>query len=81
MVNNKKLKILIIQLRQLGDVILTTPLTRQVRKIYPEAEIHFLTENLGSQVYLESKNINNLIILPNKMSMLKLIKIYLQVYK
>lgn len=74
-------KILIIQLRQLGDVILTTPLVRQVRKIYPEAEIHFLTENLGSQVYLHNQNINKLIILPKKMNPFKLIQTYLKIRK
>ena len=78
---HKKCKILIIQLRQLGDVILTTPLTRQVRKIFPDAEIHFLTENLGSQVYLHNKNINKLIVFPKQMSVPKLFHSYYKLYR
>lgn len=79
--SNKKLKILIIQLRQLGDVILTTPLARQVRKIYPNAEIHFLTEKLGSHVYKYNKNVDELIVIPNKMNVFQLLKTYLQIRK
>ena len=44
-------KILVIQLRKIGDVITTTPAVRQIRKQYPDAQIDFLTENLGSNVY------------------------------
>ncbi|MES2614338.1 MAG: glycosyltransferase family 9 protein [Bdellovibrionota bacterium] len=72
-------KILIIQLRQLGDVILTTPLTRQVRKLYPHAEIHFLTETLGSHVYQYNTNINKLIIIKNKMNFTELLKTYYKI--
>jgi heptosyltransferase III len=78
---NKKCKILIVQLRQLGDVILTTPLTRQVRKIFPDAEIHFLTENLGGQVYLYNKNINKLIIYPRKIKSYELFYFYYKLYR
>ncbi len=37
-------KILICQLRQIGDVVLMTPLPELLRKRFPEAEIHVLTE-------------------------------------
>ncbi len=37
-------RILVCQLRQLGDVILTTPALELLRKRYPEAELHLLTE-------------------------------------
>ncbi len=36
-------KILIIQLRAIGDVVLTTPVFSVLRKHFPHAEIHFLT--------------------------------------
>lgn len=37
-------RILVCQLRQLGDVILTTPALELLRKRYPEAELHLFTE-------------------------------------
>lgn len=37
-------RILVCQLRQLGDVILTTPALELLHKRYPKAEIHVLTE-------------------------------------
>ncbi len=36
-------KVLIIQLRAIGDVLLTTPLVRTLKQSFPKAEIHFLT--------------------------------------
>ncbi|MCX5788318.1 MAG: glycosyltransferase family 9 protein [Elusimicrobia bacterium] len=37
-------KILVIMLRRIGDVLLTTPAVRALKKLFPGAEIHFLTE-------------------------------------
>ena len=37
-------KILVIMLRRIGDVLLTTPATRALKKLFPASEIHFLTE-------------------------------------
>jgi heptosyltransferase-2 len=37
-------KFLIIRLSSIGDIVLTTPVLRCLRKQYPEAEIHFLTK-------------------------------------
>ena len=37
-------KILVLQLRRLGDVLLTTPLLRALHHLYPAARIDFLTE-------------------------------------
>jgi len=53
-------KILVIQLRQLGDVIMTTPVIRQLRKLYPVAQIDFLTEKLGANVYRFNRNVTSI---------------------
>jgi ADP-heptose:LPS heptosyltransferase len=37
-------KFLIIRFSSIGDIVLTTPLIRCLRKQYPDAEIHFLTK-------------------------------------
>ena len=40
-------KILLIQLRQLGDILLTTPCIREIRKKYPDSQICFLSHKMG----------------------------------
>ena len=47
---NKTLKILIIRFSSLGDVLLTTPLIRLLRKKYPKAQIDFLVRKEYSQI-------------------------------
>ena len=37
--------ILVIQLKRLGDVILTTPALSELRKLYPEAQITLLLDH------------------------------------
>lgn len=74
-------KILVIQLRQLGDVILTTPLVRNIRNIYPEAEIHFLTEKPWDQVYRFNPKVNKIITIPRKISFLKKLFYLRNIYK
>ena len=38
-------RILVCQLRQIGDVVLATPSIELLKRRYPDAEIHLLTEN------------------------------------
>ena len=38
------IKILIIRLSSIGDIVLTTPVVRCIRKAMPDAEIHYLTK-------------------------------------
>ncbi len=40
-------KILLIQLRQLGDIMLTTPCLRELKRAWPDAEIDFLSHPMG----------------------------------
>lgn len=47
---NKPEKILIIQLRRIGDVILTTPVIEMLRKNFPDARIDFLVEKPGAEI-------------------------------
>jgi len=40
-------KILLIQLRQLGDILLTTPCFREIKRAWPDSEITFLSHPMG----------------------------------
>ena len=53
-------KILIIQLRQLGDIILTTPCLRELRAAYPEAKIDFLAHGMGKLILNDNPYLNHL---------------------
>ncbi|MCC7159438.1 MAG: glycosyltransferase family 9 protein [Ignavibacteria bacterium] len=57
----KTKRILIIRLSSLGDVILTTPLVKLTREIYPDAEIDFLTKKDFSDVLKFNPCINKII--------------------
>ncbi|MDY7001185.1 MAG: glycosyltransferase family 9 protein, partial [Thermodesulfobacteriota bacterium] len=43
-------KILVCQLRQIGDVLLATPSIRLLKKAFPESEIHILTEKKSAPI-------------------------------
>lgn len=43
-------KFLIIQIRQLGDVLLSTPLAECLKKHFPDAEVHFLTAENAQEI-------------------------------
>lgn len=72
-------RILLIQLRKLGDVITTTPLVRQLKRAFPNVEIDFLTENSGYNVYKYNYNISELIAINRKMSFVGFLSLILKI--
>jgi len=60
------MKILVIRFSSLGDVLLTTPIVRSIRKNYPSAEIHFLTKKEFAPILENNPNINQIIKYDNK---------------
>ena len=42
--------ILVVQLRQLGDILLTTPVISALRELYPNAKLSFLAHPMGKLV-------------------------------
>jgi ADP-heptose:LPS heptosyltransferase len=57
-------RILVIQLRQIGDVLLTTPALRSLRQRYPGAYIAYLVEPVPAQVLRGNPHINEIITRP-----------------
>ncbi|UOD33899.1 glycosyltransferase family 9 protein [Deferribacteraceae bacterium V6Fe1] len=71
------MKILIIQLYQIGDVVLTTPIPREIKNKYPDSEIHFLTTPMCNAILKYDKNIDKIFNITrdkNPLKTLKLIK-------
>lgn len=54
-------RILLIQLRQLGDILLTTPAITALRRAYPDAQIDFLAHSMGRLILRDNPSINELL--------------------
>ncbi|MFH1258637.1 MAG: glycosyltransferase family 9 protein [Elusimicrobiota bacterium] len=69
-------KILVIQLRRIGDVVLTTSAVEALRKKFPEAHIDFLVEPASAPVLRGNPNIDQVLVYDKKKSLLWLGKIF-----
>jgi len=63
-----KEKILCIQLKQIGDVLMVTPAIRALADANPHAEIHILTQKPSDQIFQHNPNISTLILHPGSNS-------------
>ena len=54
-------KILVIQFRQVGDVLLTTPAVKALRDFYPESELWFFTEAGPAKILQENPHVNHVV--------------------
>ncbi len=61
LLRGRKLRILVTRLRYLGDVIITTPVLSALKRRYPTAEIHYLTEARYAPVLYENPFIDRVI--------------------
>jgi len=55
-------RVLVIQLRQIGDALMTTPALRALRKRWPQARLAYLAEPLPALVLAGNPNLDELII-------------------
>ena len=55
-------RILVIQLRRIGDVILTTPAVAALKARWPRAELDFLVEPAGAEALAGNPHIHELIV-------------------
>jgi len=61
-------KFLIIRFSSIGDIVLTTPVIRSIRKRYPQSEIHYFTKASFQQVLQHNPYIDRLHLLKNDLS-------------
>lgn len=59
-------RILLTQLRRIGDVLMTTPAVRQVREAFPGAHLTFLTEAPSDQIYRNSPRVDEVLVARRK---------------
>jgi ADP-heptose:LPS heptosyltransferase len=59
------LKILIIRFSSIGDIVLTSPVLRCLKKKFPDAEVHFLTKAQYHPLLIANPHINKFYLLDN----------------
>jgi len=57
------MKILVIRFSSIGDIVLTTPVLRCLRKQLPDAEIHFLTKQVFAPILAANPNVDKIQVL------------------
>ena len=57
-------RILLIQLRAIGDVILTTPALRVLKRHFPDADIDFITTPAPAEILAGNPNLHEIILYP-----------------
>ena len=57
----KQLRFLIARIDRIGDVVLSTPLPREIKKRYPESFVAVLVKNYTKDIYLNNPNVDEII--------------------
>lgn len=71
----KKDRILVIRFSSLGDIILLTPLFREIKKVFPDSQVDFLTSTAFADICQNNPHINELIALDRKKGNLELSRV------
>lgn len=69
-------KILLVQLRQLGDILLTTPSIREIKKEWPDATIDFLAHPMGKLILDGNPHLSKIITYDEKASWIDQFKFF-----
>ncbi len=59
-------RILLIRLREIGDVVFTTPAIRALRQHFPHAHLSYLVEPLAAPVVARNPHLNEVIVVPKR---------------
>jgi lipopolysaccharide heptosyltransferase II len=58
------MRMLLVRLRQIGDVVFTTPAIRALRRRFPDAHLAYLVEPAAAPVVLHNPHLNEVIVAP-----------------
>jgi lipopolysaccharide heptosyltransferase II len=66
------LKILLVRLRLIGDVVLTTPLLRALKRTYPDAQLTYLVEPAAAPVVRGNPHLTRVVVAPKRRGLARL---------
>src|SRR5262249_9452282 len=66
-------RILLIRLRQIGDVVFTTPAVRALRERFPHAHLTYLVEPAAAPVISQSACVDAVVLAPKRPAILQLV--------
>ena len=58
------MRILLVRLRQIGDVVFTTPAIHALRRRFPDAHLTYIVEPAAAPVVLDNPHLNEVIVAP-----------------
>jgi heptosyltransferase-2 len=59
---NKNLRILITRIDRIGDVVLSTPIPREIKKAHPDSFVSILIRNYTKDIYLNNPHVDEIIL-------------------
>jgi heptosyltransferase-3 len=74
-------RILVISLRRIGDLLLTTPLIRSLRRAWPDSEIDVLVFANTAGILAGNPDINCVIAMPQRPTMVESTRLFAQLYR
>ena len=60
------MRILLVRLRQIGDVVFTTPAVRAIRERFPDAFLSYIVEPAAAPIVLNNPHLNQVIVAPRR---------------
>ena len=61
----KQLRFLIARIDRIGDVVLSTPIPREIKKTYPNSYVAVLVKNYTKDIYINNPNVDEIITFDN----------------
>jgi heptosyltransferase-2 len=59
---NKNLRVLIARIDRIGDVVLSTPIPREIKRAYPKSFISVLVRKYTKDIYINNPNVDEIIV-------------------
>ncbi len=75
------MKILVVKLNALGDLVIATPAIKRLREGLPFATIHLLTTDWSAPAVMNNPNLNQIIVVPNRIFFQPSIKTVFPTYR
>lgn len=74
-------RLLVVSLRRIGDLLLTTPLIRSLRRAWPDAQLEVLAFNSAAGILAGNPDIDDVIAMPERLGLAETAKLIARLWK